>query len=63
MDANTDVAPSDRYTTSSIQEALGTALAECPGLLLWDELRQVLPPETAATVFDAAADVAYSART
>lgn len=72
MDATADVSQSARVTTRETPRwsqknsnpppgrtpgtALVQALSEYPSTLLWEELRQLLPRDLAAKVFDAVVD-------
>lgn len=64
MDADVDVAtPSERSDTEpTLVGAVGRILADCPGMLMWTELRQLLPVEVAASVYEAAASAVRAAR-
>jgi hypothetical protein len=64
VDADVDVAtPSEGSETEpNLVGAVGRVLADCPGMLMWTELRQLLPVETAASVYEAAATAVRAAR-
>ena len=57
MEAIADVAPPDRSPCESLAEAL----ADYPGTQLWTGIHGVLPRESAALAFDAAAATALRA--
>lgn len=64
MDADVDVAtPSARPETApTLAGVVGRILADCPGMLMWTELRRLLPADAAASVYEAAAAAVRAAR-
>lgn len=54
---NRNVRHATRLPRRTPATALIRALADYPGLQLWTELRQMLPPEAAARAFRAAAQL------